>query len=71
MFFSYYFSDENIVPTMDEMMGQMPSDFLSNELESEDTQNNQMDGNHLNPADFGHVYVLLSAYYPNFIGIFG
>lgn len=47
--------DDNSVPTMDEMMNQMPSDFLSNELESEDTQNNQMDGNHLNPADFGHA----------------
>ena len=64
-----HFLDDNTVPTMDEMMSQMPSDFLSNELESEDTQNNQMDGNHLNPADFGHVYVLLSAFYPNFIGI--
>ena len=41
---------------MDEMMNQMPSDFLSNELESEDDQSNQMDGNHLNPADFGQVY---------------
>ena len=51
-------------------MNQMPSDFLSNELESEDTQNNQMDGNHLNPADFGQVYVLLFTFYPNFIGIF-
>ena len=50
---------------MDEMMNQMPSDFLSNELESEDTQVNQMDGNHLNPADFGHVYVLLSTFNPN------
>ena len=52
------------------MMNQMPSDFLSNELESEDDQSNQMDGNHLNPADFGQVYVLLSTFYPNFIGIF-
>ena len=51
-------------------MNQMPSDFLSNELESEDTQNNQMDGNHLNPADFGQVYVLLFTFYPTFIGIF-
>jgi len=44
---------DGLVPTMDELMDNMPNEFLNNEIQRvQDSPNDEMDGNHLNPSDF-------------------